>query len=70
MLNLEILQLGGMILTTFLNARYLIKRKIRKENKQFRVINSNRGLSNWGYFAASQYALKQPQKRSRQVSIW
>lgn len=46
------MQLGKMSLITFLKARYLIKRKIRKENEQFRVINSNRGLSNWGYFAA------------------
>lgn len=41
MLGLEILQLEKMILTTFLKATYLIKRKIRKKNKEFRIINSN-----------------------------
>lgn len=54
-LDLDIFLLGAMSLITFLKARYLIKRKTRKENEQFRVINSNRGLSNWGYFAAKQY---------------
>lgn len=39
MQDLEILQLGKMILITFLKARYLMKRKIRKENEQFRITN-------------------------------
>lgn len=56
-----------MILINFLNSRYLIKRKITKENEQFKIIHLMEGYLIGDILPARQYFLKQPQKESRQV---